>query len=259
MNDSLKRSIPPQIGEKFNNRKEIWKLFGGQYQQGVMKFPEEDFVNVFFKEDGPYPDEIDSETGQIEYRGKGLKGEQTLTAGNKLLEDARLSKSPVRFWFRPIGGVWEFKSWVTVLDRDNIEEEDVQGNLAMRYLWFLVPVVSEHKELWSDEILAAPVNQISPNEISLVKNSRNLLEDYARIALELENNPTSLNTNQKPRSPQPKRRKRAKDIVIARAAGRCENDLCSGMPPDVKKDGTPIFQVDHIIQLSDGGQISLTI
>jgi 5-methylcytosine-specific restriction protein A len=25
------------------------------------------------------------------------------------------------------------------------------------------------------------------------------------------------------------------------------------MPPDVKKDGTPLFQVDHIVQLSDGG------
>jgi 5-methylcytosine-specific restriction protein A len=248
-----KRAIPPQVGEKFHNRKDIWKLFGGQYQQGVMKFPGEDYVNVFFKEDGPYPDEIDAETGIIEYRGKGLKGEQKLTAGNKYLEEARLSKSPARFWFRPAGGMWEFKSWVTVFDRENIEEEDVQGNLAMRYLWFLVPVVSEHKELWPQEVLNAPISQISPNEINLVKNPRNLLTDYARIAKELENNPTTLNTNQKPRTPQPKRRKRAKDIVIARAQGICENDKCSGMPPDVKNDGTPIFQVDHIVQLSDGG------
>lgn len=248
-----KRAIPPQLGEKFRDRKEIWNLFGGQYQQGVMKFPGEDYVNIFFKEDGPYPDEIDAETGVIEYRGKGLRGEQKLTAGNKYLEDARLSKSPARFWYRPVGGLWEFKSWVTVYDRENIEEEDVQGNLAMRYLWFLVPVVSEHKELWPQEVLNAPINQISPNEINLIKNPRNLLSDYARIAKELEDNPTSLNSNQKPRTPQPKRRKRAKDIVIARAQGSCENDQCSGMPPDVKNDGTPIFQVDHIVQLSDGG------
>ncbi len=248
-----KRAIPPQLGEKFRDRKEIWNLFGCQYQQGVMKFPGEDYVNIFFKEDGPYPDEIDAETGVIEYRGKGLRGEQKLTAGNKYLEDARLSKSPARFWYRPVGGLWEFKSWVTVYDRENIEEEDVQGNLAMRYLWFLVPVVSEHKELWPQEVLNAPINQISPNEINLIKNPRNLLSDYARIAKELEDNPTSLNSNQKPRTPQPKRRKRAKDIVIARAQGSCENDQCSGMPPDVKNDGTPIFQVDHIVQLSDGG------
>ena len=253
MDHFTKRSIPPQVGEKFGNRKDIWKLFGGQYQQGVMKFPGEDFVNVFFKEDGPYPDEIDTETGVVEYRGKGLKGEQTLTAGNRLLENARLSKSPVRFWYRPVGGAWEFKSWATVFDRENIEEEDVQGNLAMRYLWFLVPVISEHKELWPIEVLESPVNPISPTEVSLIKNPRNLLADYARIARDLENNPTSLDFNPKPRSPQPKRRKRAKDIVIARAQGFCENDNCSGMPPDVKKDGTPIFQVDHIIQLSDGG------
>ena len=169
------------------------------------------------------------------------------------MENSRLSKSPVRFWYRPVGGSWEFKSWATVFERENIEEEDVDGNLAMRYLWFLVPVISEHKELWPIEVLEAPINQISPYEISLIKNPRNLLVDYARIARELENNPTSLDFNLKPRPPQPKRRKRAKDIVIARAQGTCENDDCSGMPPDVKKDGTPIFQVDHIIQLSEGG------
>lgn len=253
MNNTSKRTIPPQVGERFGNRKDIWKLFGGQYQQGVMRFPGEDYVNVFFKEDGPYPDEIDAETGVVEYRGKGLKGEQTLTAGNRLLEDARISKSPVRFWYRPVAGDWEFKSWVTVFDRENIEEEDVQGNLAMRYLWFLVPVVSEHKELWPIEVINSPISNISPTEINLIKNPRNLLADYARIARDLESNPTSLSFNPSPRSPQPKRRKRAKEIVIARAQGSCENDTCSGMPPDVKKDGTPIFQVDHIIQLSDGG------
>jgi 5-methylcytosine-specific restriction protein A len=116
-----------------------------------------------------------------------------------------------------------------------------------------VPVISEHKELWPFEVLNSPVNQISPTDVSLIKNPRNLLADYARIARDLEKNPTSLNFNPTPRSPQPKRRKRAKDIVIARAQGSCENDNCSGMPPDVKKDGTPIFQVDHIVQLSDGG------
>ena len=248
-----RRAFPPQIGEKFKDRKEIWNLFGGQYQQGVMKFPSEEFVNIFFKEDGPYPDEIDSETGTIEYRGRGLKGEQKLTAGNKYLEDARLTKSPARFWYRPTGGMWEFKTWVIVYDRENIEEEDVQGNLAMRYLWYLVPVASEHKELWPIEIIKSPIAQILPSEIRVVKNPKNLLEDYARIAKELENNPTSLNLNQKARAPQPKRRKRAKDVVIARAQGQCENDQCSGMPPDVKNDGTPIFQVDHILQLSEGG------
>jgi 5-methylcytosine-specific restriction protein A len=248
-----RRSFPPQVGEQFKDRVEIWSFFGGQWVQGVTKFENENIVNVFFDEDGPYADEIDHETGTVEYRGKGLTGEQKLTEGNELLENARLSKSAIRFWYKPSKGTWVFKNWATVIDRDNIEEEDVEGNLAKRFLWYLEPVVSEDKTFWSVEINQAPVRDISIDEVVLIKNPKNLLADYAKIAKELEANPTTLSSNVKPRTPQPRRRKRAKDIVIARAAGKCENDQCTGMPPDVKKDGTPLFQVDHIIQLSDGG------
>jgi 5-methylcytosine-specific restriction protein A len=248
-----RRMIAPQIGEQFKDRIEVWSLFGGQWVQGVTKFENEDIVNVFFDEDGPYADEIDHETGAVEYRGKGLTGEQKLTDGNLLLENARLNKSAIRFWYKPSKGYWVFKNWMAVVDRDNIEEEDVQGNLAKRFLWYLEPVVSADKALWPFELTQAPIRDISIDEVILVKNSRNLLADYARIAKDLEDNPTSLAASLKPRTPQPRRRKRAKDIVIARAEGKCENDQCTGMPPDVKKDGTPLFQVDHIVQLSDGG------
>ena len=248
-----RRSFPPQVGEQFKDRVEIWSFFGGQWVQGVTKFENENIVNVFFDEDGPYADEIDHETGTVEYRGKGLTGEQKLTEGNELLENARLSKSAIRFWYKPSKGNWTFKNWAAVIDRDNIEEEDIEGNLAKRFLWYLEPVVSDDKIFWPIEINQAPVRNISIDEVVLIKNPKNLLADYAKIAKELEANPTTLSSNLKPRTPQPRRRKRAKDIVIARAAGECENDQCTGMPPDVKKDGTPLFQVDHIIQLSDGG------
>jgi 5-methylcytosine-specific restriction protein A len=248
-----RRQIPPQIGEQFKDRVEIWSLFGGQWVQGVTRFENEKVVNVFFDEDGPYADEIDHESGAIEYRGKGLTGEQKLTEGNELLENARLTKSAIRFWYKPSKGNWIFKNWVAVLDRDNIEEEDIEGNLAKRFLWYLEPVVSEDKTLWPLELTQAPIRNIATDEVVLVKNSKNLLADYAKIAKELEENPTTLSLNIKPRTPQPRRRKRAKDIVIARAQGSCENNECTGMPPDVKNDGTPIFQVDHIIQLSEGG------
>ena len=248
-----RRKLPPQIGEQFKDRTEIWTFFGGQWVQGVTNFEAEKIVNVFFDEDGPYPDEIDQETGIVEYRGKGLTGEQKLTEGNKLLEDARITKTAVRFWYKPSKGVWIFRNWVTVFDRDNIEEEDVSGNLAKRYLWYLVPVISDRKELWPIEITQAPVRQIPKDELHLIKNSKNLLLDYAKIAKELEDKPTTMGPLSISRVPQPKRRKRAKNIVIARALGKCENDKCTGMPPDVKKDGTPLFQVDHIVQLSDGG------
>ena len=162
----------------------------------------------------------------------------------------------MRFWFKPIDGIWEFKSWVLVIDRENIEEEDIQGNLAMRYLWYLVPVVSQDNKLWPIEILNSPIEQISPTAINFVPNPKNLLRDYAKISKMLEDNPATVAQDLKPRSPQVRRRRKAKEIVIARAEGKCEYISCNGMPPDTKNDGTPLFQVDHIIPLSENGRDS---
>ena len=89
---------PPLIGERFKNRHAIWKAYGGQKYQGAAIFPGENYLNIFSDADGPYPDFINDESGVIEYRGQGLIGAQTLTRGNKLLEEARKSKAPVRFW-----------------------------------------------------------------------------------------------------------------------------------------------------------------
>jgi 5-methylcytosine-specific restriction protein A len=41
--------------------------------------------------------------------------------------------------------------------------------------------------------------------------------------------------------------------VIARSGNKCEYDKCTGMPPDVNKQGLAILQVDHIDALSEGG------
>ena len=113
---------PPLIGERFKNRHAIWKAYGGQKYQGAAIFPGENYLNIFSDADGPYPDFINDESGVIEYRGQGLTGAQTLTRGNKLLEEARKSKAPVRFWYKPINGEWVFKSWVVVADRTTVSE-----------------------------------------------------------------------------------------------------------------------------------------
>ena len=124
---------PPHIGERFKNRHAIWKAYGGQKQQGAAIFPGENYLNIFSKADGPYPDFINEETGVIEYRGQGLTGTQTLTSGNKLLEDSRISKAPVRFWYKPVNGEWIFKSWVVVADRTTVSENDVDNKKSLRF------------------------------------------------------------------------------------------------------------------------------
>ena len=243
---------PPRIGERFKNRNAIWKAWGGQKQQGLAIFPGETFLNIFSDAEGPYPDFIDPETGIIEYRGQGLTGAQTLTRGNKLLEDARLQKTPVRFWYKPSGGVWNFENWVIVGDRTTITEDDTEENQSLRFLWFLVPVGSEKREEWNSEISDAPVLELPINEPAAPRNNKKLLENYAQLSQVFVDESASVITGGKPVR-RFKRSRDARDLVIARSQYKCEYVKCTGMPPDVDAMGNPILQVDHIVSLAEGG------
>jgi 5-methylcytosine-specific restriction protein A len=243
---------PPRIGERFKNRNAIWKAWGGQKQQGLAIFPGETFLNIFSDADGPYPDYIDGETGIIEYRGQGLTGAQTLTRGNKLLEDARLSKAPVRFWHKPVGGVWSFENWVIVGDRTTVTEDDAEENKSLRFLWFLIPVGSPNSGEWSSEILDAPILNLPINEPAAPRNNKKLLENYAKLSQVFDEEKVEQVAGTKPVR-RFKRSRDARDLVIARSQYKCEYDKCTGMPPDVDSRGNPILQVDHIVPLAEGG------
>jgi 5-methylcytosine-specific restriction protein A len=243
---------PPILGERFKDRKTIWKAFGGQWQQGIVTFPGEKIVNAFSDENGPYPDYRDPETGVIEYRGQGLTGEQRLILGNKLLEDARLSKEPVRYWHRPSGESWIFDSWVVVADRSIVIEEDINSVSSRRILWFLIPIDSPVKENWPLEIKDAPVLNLTDARNEEPKKLKDLLKDYQKISSQLELEIAGKIISSSPRT-QYKRRKEARDLVIARAKNSCEYDKCTGMPPDVNRQGLAILQVDHIVALAEGG------
>ena len=243
---------PPILGERFKDRKTIWKAFGGQWQQGIVTFPGEKIVNAFSDENGPYPDYRDPETGVIEYRGQGLTGEQRLILGNKLLEDARLSKEPVRYWHRPSGGSWKFDSWVVVADRSLVIEEDTNAISARRILWFLIPVASSQSENWPLEVKNAPILKLEEINKENPKTLIDLLKEYKKISSQLELEQSGKTVTYGPRT-QYKRRKEARDLVIARSRNLCEYDKCTGMPPDVNRQGLAILQVDHIVALAEGG------
>ena len=243
---------PPLIGETFRDRKSIWRSFGGQWQPGIMTFPGESVVNVFSDENGPYPDFRDPETGVVEYRGQGLRGNQRLVLGNRLLEDARLNREPVRYWHRPAGGEWTFESWVAVVDRASIQENDVDGQPAKRILWFLIPVPSEDRESWPRDFEIAPASAEEDIAIVEIADSEDLLEQYRQKSAQLEVEATGKNVVTKPRTIY-KRRREARELVIARSQDHCEHDRCTGMPPDKNRQGKSILQVDHIIPLAQGG------
>jgi len=253
-NTPITRGIdnPPVLGERFKDRKTIWKSFGGQWQQGIVTFPGENTVNAFSDENGPYPDFKDPETGVIEYRGQGLRGEQRLVLGNKLLEDARLQRKPVRYWHRPSGGSWIFESWVIVADRTQIIEDDSDSNSAQRILWFLVPIASIEPSQWPKEITEAKILELPEIAVEKPRKTKDLLKDYSAISEQLEKESTGKIVSIAPRT-QYKRRKEARDLVIARSKNSCEYDRCTGMPPDVNRQGQAILQVDHIHALAEGG------
>lgn len=243
---------PPLIGERFKNRHAIWKGYGGQKYQGAAIFPGENYLNIFSDADGPYPDFINDETGVIEYRGQGLTGAQTLTRGNKLLEEARMSKAPVRFWYKPINGEWIFKSWVVVADRTTVSESDTENQTSLRFIWFLVPVESEDSAKWSKEIALAPILELPIEEPSGSSNYELLLKNYSKLSEGFADESVGVMTGTKPVR-RFKRSREARDLVIARSEFKCEYDKCTGMPPDVDSQGKPILQVDHILPLSEGG------
>ena len=166
---------PPRIGETFKDRFEIWELFGGQRQKGIWKFPGEEIVNAYSSEDSPYPDRIDHVTGSIEYRGQGLSGNQSLEDGNRYLEEARISKSPIRFWFKPSKGRVVFKNWAVVTDRTTIFENDQQDNSAERILWFLAEVGGPNSKDWPLEVINSEVLDLPEEERAISRSPEHLL------------------------------------------------------------------------------------
>ncbi|MDW6060554.1 HNH endonuclease signature motif containing protein [Streptomyces sp. FXJ1.4098] len=46
----------------------------------------------------------------------------------------------------------------------------------------------------------------------------------------------------------------ARRAVLLRSEGRCENPRCTGQPADVTASGAPILEVDHVMDLAQGGR-----
>ena len=243
---------PPRVGETFKDRLEIWELFGGQRQKGIWKFPGEEVVNAYSAEDSPYPDRIDRETGSIEYRGQGLSGNQSLTDGNRYLEEARLSKSPIRFWFKPSKGRLIFRNWAVVTDRTTIFENDQDDNSAERILWFLAEVGSPNTQDWPVEVIESEVLDLPEEEKSIPRSPEKLLARYSQLSQILSQEASESIVSQKVRRTF-KRRKDARDLVLARSGEKCENTSCTGMPNDTDKHGRALLEVDHIKPLGEGG------
>ncbi|WP_380678404.1 HNH endonuclease [Salinigranum sp. GCM10025319] len=87
-------------------------------------YDEEDqrYLRLFSKETGPYADDVT--VGQFTYIGEGRTGDQTLTAGNKVLASARDHPLPIFFFYkRPGDETWEYEGLVDVVDYRRVYHE----------------------------------------------------------------------------------------------------------------------------------------
>jgi len=251
---------PPKVGQEFPNRSAIAAIWGGDYQGGMATFAREAsrVVNIFSDDSGPYPDRRVAGTDRIEYIGQGRYGDQELTSrGNALTERARVQGEAARYWYRPSGGVFVFERWVAIVGRHREWHRDLNGDWRRVYVYDLAPVGSPDPADWPAELQAevgtrstdADLEPVPPDPT--LPAAPSLAELYARMAKRAGQQAGKL-AGQRTATDYA-RSAVAREAVLLRAQGSCENDRCAGMACDVRLDGTAILEVDHVKDLAKGG------
>ena len=257
---SVESFLRPSVGERYSKRFAIWDAYQGQKYRGIGSLAD-GIVCVFSDENGPYDDRHLAETGLIEYRGDGLVGDQTLTQGNRRLQQCQEGREPIRYWHRPSGGAFSFESWVVIGERRLVWGIGKDGKRRREFAWILVEVPSPFRDSWPQSVqkylaaddgkthaeTALPLAPVSPK-------SPPTPAEYGQLCNEVEKRTSSGKVGSKQavverhfRSPFARR------AVLIRAQGNCESPRCTGQPQDLTDQSEAILEVDHVIPLSRGG------
>ncbi|MFZ3494756.1 HNH endonuclease [Streptomyces sp. 5.8] len=79
---------------------------------------------------------------------------------------------------------------------------------------------------------------------------------YQRLVRLTEDRQATTRGQRRASSERPVRLAAARDAVLLRSGGRCENPHCGGQPDDLTDTGSPLLDVDHIEELGAGGEDS---
>lgn len=246
---------PPRLGDEHESRTAIAAKYGGTRVSGIITFPGETIVNVFSDAEGPYSDDPPTLTAPFGYRGEGLIGPQKVDLrGNRLLENARLDRTPVRFWYRPIGGQFSFVSWVAVLGRAWVPGKGADGRERPEIEWQLEAVASTSSEDWPSEVLLAmDESALAPADKDPGVPEAEPLPTYRELLGRVESKGQPRRSSGVVKSDFA-RSAAARRAVLIRASGQCESPRCTGMPGELNRRGEPILDVDHIKDLALGGE-----
>jgi 5-methylcytosine-specific restriction protein A len=245
---------PPRLGASYRDRTAIYDKYGGNKQAGIIRLPGDAFVSVFSDAEGPYADDPPAFAEPFGYRGEGLIGPHRVSAGgNALLEGARLSATPVRFWYRPKGEPFTFLTWVVVLGRTWVTGVGGDGEERPELDWQLDAVPGPTPTEWPPQVRES-LNDAADN----VENDPYVPEarpdaTYAELVDRVEGRgpqrkPTGVMRTDYARSAAARR------AVLLRCQGGCESPSCTGMPAERNRRGEPILDVDHIKDLALGGE-----
>ncbi|WP_425584742.1 HNH endonuclease [Streptomyces vastus] len=99
----------------------------------------------------------------------------------------------------------------------------------------------------------APARSIA--EADLVGKPSFVTDEYRRLVAKAEHREKSMHGQRREViSRDPIRYSAARQAVLLRSSGRCENPSCGGQPADVTDDGQAILEVDHIERIAEGGR-----
>lgn len=171
-----------------------------------------------------------------------------------LIDEAMRAKEAVRFWVVEHNGATRFLTWVAVVGRVLELAVGVGDDKAEMPEWIFHPVPGPDTDTWPDELheYVDETVEVDP------RSSRSLQApaDYAAVVAALDEASAAREGGSVRRHGRTmnaiERSMTAKRVVRDRAV-TCENAQCTGMPPDVKRDGRPILEVDHAVPLSRGG------
>ncbi|MBZ6474881.1 HNH endonuclease signature motif containing protein [Streptomyces griseocarneus] len=220
-------------------------------------------LTVYSDEKGPHADTRIAGTNWIAYTGDGLSGDQQIRNGNRSMARYQAEQRALRYWHKPYGGQWSFETWVVIVECHSRWGRGEDGKNRREYVWVLAPVASPLRENWPQEVIDA-LNEddgsmhdntldMAPREVGETPVSDR--ERYRRLVAAARR--TRAGRTQRSRSVQVDRYFRspaAREAVILRSGGRCENSSCAGHPTELTDTGAPILEVDHINDLGRGGE-----
>ncbi|MFF8385703.1 HNH endonuclease [Streptomyces kanasensis] len=262
----LETALRPFVGEPYPNRRAIADVYGGNRVLGITPLAD-GILTVYSDDKGPYADRRIPETNWIAYTGDGLSGHQKLVSGNASMAAYQEQQKALRYWHKPYGSEWTFETWAVIVQRRRRWGRGEDKRDRREFVWILAPVPSPLRDSWPADVreaLAADDGRLHDDTLDFVPPGAALAsgttavddhERYRRLSEAARRRAASRTERSKLTTVERYLRSTvARQAVLLRSGGHCENPSCLGHPLERTDTGAPILEVDHVKDLARGGQ-----